>query len=302
MRRRDFIKGVVGSTAWSFAALAQQSKPVRLGYLVGEAREDPAAQNLRRQFVLGMRDFGYIEGRNYVMEERYAAGQMDLLASYAQGLVDLPVDVIVAGGEAAIRAAKRATSQIPIVMTLAADPVGSGLVPTLAHPAGNVTGMSALASDLASKRVELLKELVPQAKRVAVLWNPGNQSKVTEWKDTQLAAQSAALTLLPFDVQTSAEIDRALPSIKREQPDAMIVLTDSFTIAFRQQIGEFVAANRLPTGDQGICGRGRIGKLRRQPRRPVATRCQLRCKNFERRQARRLAGRAADAVRACCQP
>jgi putative ABC transport system substrate-binding protein len=146
---------------------------VRLGYLVGEAREDPAAQNLRRQFVLGMRDLGYIEGRNYVMEERYAAGQMDLLASYAQGLVDLPVDVIVAGGEAAIRAAKRATSQIPIVMTLAADPVGSGLVPTLAHPAGNVTGMSALASDLASKRVELLKELVPQAKRVAVLWNPG---------------------------------------------------------------------------------------------------------------------------------
>jgi putative ABC transport system substrate-binding protein len=244
MRRRDFIKGVVGSTAWSFAALAQQT--VRLGYLVGEAREDPAAQNLRRQFVLGMRDLGYIEGRNYVMEERYAAGQMDRFASYAQGLVDLPVDVIVAGGEAAIRAAKRATSQIPIVMTLAADPVGSGLVPTLAHPAGNVTGMSALASDLASKRVELLKELVPQAKRVAVLWNPGNQSKVTEWKDTQLAAQSAALTLLPFDVQTSAEIDRALPSIKREQPDAMIVLTDSFTIAFRQKIGEFVAANRLP--------------------------------------------------------
>jgi hypothetical protein len=106
MRRRDFIKGVVGSTAWSFAALAQQT--VRLGYLVGEAREDPAAQNLRRQFVLGMRDLGYIEGRNYVMEERYAAGQMDRFASYAQGLVDLPVDVIVAGGEAAIRAAKRA--------------------------------------------------------------------------------------------------------------------------------------------------------------------------------------------------
>src|SRR6516164_8900426 len=116
MRRRDFIKGVVGSTAWSFAARAQQSKPVRLAYLVGEAREDPAAQSLRRQFVLGMRDLGYIEGRNYVMEERYAAGQMDRFASYAQGLVDLPIDVIVAGGEAAIRGAKRATSQIPIVM------------------------------------------------------------------------------------------------------------------------------------------------------------------------------------------
>jgi putative ABC transport system substrate-binding protein len=193
-----------------------------------------------------MRDLGYIEGRDYVMEERYAAGQMDRFTTYAQELVDVPVDVIVAGGEAAIRAAKRATSQIPIVMTLAADPVGSGLVPSLAHPGGNVTGMSALASDLAGKRVELLKELLPQAKHIAVLWNPSNQSKVTEWKDTQLAAQSAALTLRPFDAQTSAEIGQAFQAIKRERPDAMIVLTESFTLAFRQQIGEFALANRLP--------------------------------------------------------
>jgi ABC-type uncharacterized transport system substrate-binding protein len=246
MKRREFITLVGSVTAWPLMVWAQQSKPVRLGYLQGDVRDDPAARNLRRQFVLGMRDLGYIEGRDYVMEERYASGQMDRLPTYALELVDLPVDVIVAGGEASIRAAKRATSQIPIVMTLAADPVGSGLVPTLAHPGGNVTGMSALASDLAGKRVELLKELCPQAKRVALLWNPSNQSKVTEWKDTQLAAEAAALTLLPFDVQTSGEIDRAFPSIKREQPDAMIVLTESFTLAFRQQIGEFVVANRLP--------------------------------------------------------
>jgi putative ABC transport system substrate-binding protein len=246
MRRRDFIIGTVGSTTWSLATRAQQSKLVRLGYLEGEAREDAAGQNLRRQFVLGMRDLGYIEGRDYVIEERYAAGQMDRFTTYAQELVDVPVDVIVAGGEAAIRAAKRATSQIPIVMTLAADPVGSGLVPSLAHPGGNVTGMSALASDLAGKRVELLKELLPQAKHIAVLWNPSNQSKVTEWKDTQLAAQSAALTLRPFDAQTSAEIGQAFQAIKRERPDAMIVLTESFTLAFRQQIGEFALANRLP--------------------------------------------------------
>jgi putative ABC transport system substrate-binding protein len=244
MRRRDFIKVVAGAAAgWPVIARAQH---VRLGYLQGDVRDDPAAQNLRRQFVLGMRDFDYIEGRDYVMEERYASGQMERLATYAQELVDLSVDVIVAGGEASIRAAKRATSQIPIVMTIAADPVGSGLVPTLAHPGGNLTGMSGLASDMASKRVELLKELLPQAKRVAVLWNPSNQSKVTEWKDTQIAAQSAALILLPFDVQTSAEIDRSFPSIKREQPDAMIVLTESFTLAFRQPIGQFAVANRLP--------------------------------------------------------
>src|SRR5262245_21217731 len=181
MRRRTFIAhlGTV-SVAWSLAARAQQRKLARLGYLQGEAREDATIQNLRRQFVLGMRDLDYIQGRDYVLEERYFGGQIDRAGTYAQELVDLRVDVIVAGGEAAIRAAKRATSQIPIVMTLAADPVGSGLVPTLAHPGGNVTGMSALASDLASKRVELLRELVAQAKRIAVLWNPSNQSKVTE--------------------------------------------------------------------------------------------------------------------------
>jgi putative tryptophan/tyrosine transport system substrate-binding protein len=99
---------------------------------------------------------------------------------------------------------------------------------------------------MASKRVELLKELLPQAKRVAVLWNPSNQSKVTEWKDTQIAAQSTGLTLLPFDAQTAGEIDRAFQAIKREQPDALIVLTESFTLAFRKQIGEVAVANRLP--------------------------------------------------------
>src|SRR5262249_22114464 len=233
MRRRTFIAhlGTV-SVAWSLAARAQQRKLARLGYLQGEAREDATIQNLRRQFVLGMRDLDYIQGRAYGLEERYFGGQIDRAGTYAQELVDLRVDVIVAGGEAAIRAAKRATSQIPIVMTLAADPVGSGLVPTLAHPGGNVTGMSALASDLASKRVELLRELVAQAKRIAVLWNPSNQSQVTEWKDTQIAAQSAGMTLLPVEAQTSTEIDQAFQSINHERPDAMIVLNESLTLAF----------------------------------------------------------------------
>lgn len=247
MRRRDFISLVGGAAAtWPLAARAQQGKLVRLGYLEGGARTDPTVQNLRRQFVLGMRDLGYLEGRDYVMEERYAAGQMDKFAAYAQELVSIPVDVIVAGGEAPIRAAKRATTQIPIVMTLSADPIGSGLVSNIAHPGGNLTGMSALASDLAGKRVELLRELLPKAKRVAVLWNPSNQSKITEWKDTQLAAQSAGFELLPFDAQTPTELDRAFSAIKREQTDGMITLAESFTIAFRDQIGKFALANKLP--------------------------------------------------------
>ena len=246
MTRRDFIAMLGGAAVWPLAARAQAGKLVRLGYLEGGARADPTTQNLRRQFVLGMRDLGYNEGRDYLLEERYAAGQLDSFPAYAQELVKLPVDMIVAGGEAAIRAAKRATTQTPIVMTLAADPIGSGLVPNLAHPGGNLTGMSALASDLAGKRVELLKELVPKAKRVAVLWNPSNQSKVTEWKDTQIAAQSVGLILAPAEAQTPAELEPALAAVRRVPPDAMIAFTESFTLAFRQKIGDFALANRLP--------------------------------------------------------
>ncbi len=247
MRRREFITLVGGTAvAWPLAARAQTGKLVRLGYLDGGARADPTVQNLRRQFVLGMRDLGYNEGRDYLLEERYAAGQLDNFPAHAHELVELPVDVIVAGGEAAIRAAKRATSRIPIVMTLAADPIGSGLVPNLAHPGGNLPGLRALAWALAGKRAELLKELVPKAKRVAVLWNPSNQSKVTEWKDTQIAAQSVGLILVPVEAQTLAELDPALAAIRRERPDAMIAFTESFTLAFRQKIGEFALANQLP--------------------------------------------------------
>ena len=247
MRRRDFIAIVGGAVLASAPEVrGQQGKPARLGLMEGGEGTDPTVQNLRRQFVVGMHDLGYIEGRDYILETRYAAGQLERFESYARELVEIKVDIIVAGGEAAIRAAKRATTQIPIVMALAADPVGSGLVSNLAHPGGNLTGMSALASDLASKRVELLKELVPNAKRISVLWNPSNQAKVTEWKDTQVTAQSLGLTLLPFDAQTRAELDRAFAGIKREQPDGMITLTKSFTIAFRNPIAEFALANRLP--------------------------------------------------------
>jgi putative ABC transport system substrate-binding protein len=247
MRRREFIT-LLGCAvlASAFEAHGQQGKPARLGYLVGGAETDQTVQNLRHQFLLGMRDLGYIEGRDYVLEGRYAAGQLERLESSARELVELRVDIILAEGEAAIRAAKRATTQIPIVMTLAADPTGSGLIANLAHPGGNLTGMSALASDLAGKRVELLKELVPNAKRISVLWNPSNQSKITEWKDTQITAQSVGFILLPFDAQTPVELDRAFVAINRERPDAMIAFSDSFTIAFRHQIAEFALTNRLP--------------------------------------------------------
>ena len=248
MRRREFITLLGGAAAaWPMAARGQPAKLLRLGYLDAGARSDPTVQSLRRQFLLGLRDLGYAEGRNFRMEERYADGQLDRLPTLATELIRLPVDIIAAaGGEAPIHAAHQATSIIPIVMLIAADPVGSGFVVSLAHPGGNVTGMSSLTSDIGSKRVELLKEIVPDAKRVAVLWNSGNVSKVVEWKETQAAAQSSGLNLQSVEAKTASELEDALSLIGRLQPDAMIALADGLTIAFRQRLGAFALDNRLP--------------------------------------------------------
>jgi putative ABC transport system substrate-binding protein len=193
-----------------------------------------------------MRDLGYVEGRHFKMEDRNAEGHLDRLPALAAELVHLPVDILVAAGEASIRAAKQATDEIPIVMTLAADPVGSGLVPSLAHPGGNVTGMSALTADMAGKRVELLKELVPSATRVVVLWNSNNQSKVVEWKDTEIAARAVGLLLRSVEVRALEQFDRAFTAVVREKPDALITFAESLTLTARQQIGRFALNNRLP--------------------------------------------------------
>ncbi len=180
------------------------------------------------------------------MEDRSADGRLDRLPALAIELARLPVDMFVVGGDAPIRAAMQASDKIPIVMTLAADPIGSGFVASLARPGSNVTGMSAVAPDLASKRVELLKEVVPTAARAAVLWNSNNQSKVAEWKDTQEAARTVGLALRSFEARWPEELDDALAAIRNNLPDALIAFADGFTIAHRRRIGSFALANRLP--------------------------------------------------------
>jgi putative tryptophan/tyrosine transport system substrate-binding protein len=246
MQRRDFITLLGGAASWPLTARAQQSKVVRLGYLEPQMPKDLVAANLRRQFLLGLRDLGYVEGRHFKMEDRSADGRLDRLPALAIELARLPVDMFVVGGDAPIRAAMQASDKIPIVMTLAADPIGSGFVASLAHPGSNVTGMSAVAPDLASKRVELLKEVVPTAARAAVLWNSNNQSKVAEWKDTQDAARTVGLALRSFEARWPEELDDALAAIRNNLPDALIAFADGFTIAHRRRIGSFALANRLP--------------------------------------------------------
>jgi putative tryptophan/tyrosine transport system substrate-binding protein len=226
LKRREFIMLLASGVAWPLAARAQQAKVIRLGYLDPARPTDATAINLRRQFLLGMRDLGYIEGRHFRMDDRNAEGRIDRLPALASELARLPVDFFVVFGDSSIAAAIQASDSIPIVMTLAADPVGSGFVNSLARPGGNVTGMSALAPDLAGKRVELLKEIVPRAARVAVLWNSSNRAKITEWNDTQAPARTVGLTLHPFEARSQTELDSALAAIGQNLPDALIVFNE----------------------------------------------------------------------------
>ena len=221
MKRREFITLLGGATiAWPLAARAQQPKLIRLGYL------DPR--------------------RHFKMEDRSADGQLDRLSNLATELERLPVDMFVVGGDAPIIAAMRASDTIPIAMTLAADPIRSGFIESLAHPGGNVMGMSALASDMAGKRLELLKEAVPRAQRVAVLWNSDNPSKVAEWGETQEAAGTVGLALRSVEARSRDELETALAAIGKNLPDAMLTFAEGLTISLRQRIGTFALANRLP--------------------------------------------------------
>jgi putative ABC transport system substrate-binding protein len=247
MRRREFITLLGGAAGWPLAARAQQPKLVRLGLLDSYSRSaDLVAANLGRQLVLGLRDVGLVQGHHFQIEQRSAEGRFDRLPGLARELADVPVDMFVVGGEASIRAAMQATDKIPIIMALAPDPVGSGFITSLARPGGNVTGMSALAPELAGKRVELLKEIVPRAAHAAVLWNSSVQAKVIEWQDTQQPARSVSLTLRSFEARSPEELDGALAAIGRDLPDALLTFTDGFTIAFRQRIGSFALTKRLP--------------------------------------------------------
>jgi putative ABC transport system substrate-binding protein len=189
MDRRDTVLALLALGAAPLAAEAQQAaKVTRIGYLSANLAASP---HLPEAFHQGLRDLGYVEGRNVVTEYRYAEGKVERLPALAAELVALKVDVIVASGTLAALAAKQATSALPIVFSPAGDPVGSGLVTSLARPGGNVTGLSAFAPELVGKRLELLKQAVPGVSRVAVLWQPGAFGERAEM-DTLKRAEVAA--------------------------------------------------------------------------------------------------------------
>ncbi|HSC63369.1 MAG TPA: ABC transporter substrate-binding protein [Caldimonas sp.] len=198
-------------------------------------------------FTLGLKELGYVEGRNIVVEHRDAAGRTDRLPALASELVALKVDVIVAPSTPAAQAAKRASETVPIVFAGAAEPISDGLVASLARPGGNLTGLSNASADLVGKRVELLKQVLPKLARVAVLWHamPG-QTDEDMLKATDVAARALGMQMQPVEARTGADLDRAFAEMKRAGADSLTVLPIATFFSERKRIIEMAAAHRLP--------------------------------------------------------
>jgi putative tryptophan/tyrosine transport system substrate-binding protein len=197
-------------------------------------------------FFDALRELGWVEGKNLLVERRYGENRLERLPVIAAELIRLNVDVIVGSGTLAPLAAKRATSTIPIVMAAAGDPLGSGLVASLARPGGNVTGMSLMAPDLGGKRLELLKEVLPRLTRVAVLWNAGNPYPAIVFKETQAAARTLGVEIQSLAVRGPDDFDGAFEAAREQRPDALITVEDPLTVSNQKLIAEFAARQQFP--------------------------------------------------------
>jgi putative ABC transport system substrate-binding protein len=247
MKRREFITLLGAAIAWPLAARAQRTgKMSRIGYLgVSSPSLEPHYIEAFRQ---KLRDLGHIDGENIAIEYRWAEGHDDRLPNLATELVHLKPDVIVTSGTPGALAAMQATRTIPIVMASSADPVNAGLVASLARPGGNVTGFTIRGAELEGKRLEFLKQAIPELSRVAVLWNPNNPAIVSYFETMKnIAAPALRISLNPIaEVRRVDELDNAFAVIARAQPQALVVFPDRFLLAHRKRIVEFATANRLP--------------------------------------------------------
>jgi ABC-type uncharacterized transport system substrate-binding protein len=225
------------------AAAPPPGQVYRIGYL----GTDPPPAHRWDAFLDGLRERGYIEGRNLVFERRFSEGKEERFPEFAAELVRLQVDCILVPTTPAALAAKHATQTIPIVILTAIDPVGAGFVASLARPGGNLTGLSVLAPELSGKRLELLKEVVPELTRVAVLWNAANPAHASAWEETQAAARALGLRLHAQDVRGPQDLEGAFARMAWARPEAPLVLQDSLINMYQQQIAEFVTQQHLPS-------------------------------------------------------
>jgi putative tryptophan/tyrosine transport system substrate-binding protein len=248
MRRREFVTLLGGTLTRPLAARAQQAEKIsRVGFLANDP--NIPTQQAGRAFLDGLRESGFIEGKNVIIERRFAEGRIDQYDALASELINSRADVIVTSASDATLAAKRATAQIPIVMMNVYDPVGQGIVPSLARPGGNITGViQDESAEIAAKRLQLLKDAVPNISRVAVLINMDEPYATVEWKALGQAAQSLRLALQAIPVHSVGEYADAFDQMTKEKPDALFVaISAPLSFTNRRLIVELAAKRRLPT-------------------------------------------------------
>lgn len=242
--RRELIAALGSAAVWPLTARAQQARKI---HTIGVLSPAVLVFNGGSAFSNGLQELGWIEGQNIAIEWRYAENRLERLPGLAAELVRLNVEVIVAVGTLGPLAAKRATSTIPIVMTAAGDPLSSGLVASLAHPGGNVTGLSLMVPDIAGKRLELLREILPRLARVAVLWNAANPYPAIVFKETQAAGKRLGIEVQSLEVRSPDDFNDAFEKARRQRPDALVEIEDPLTISLYKRIVKFAAAEHLPS-------------------------------------------------------
>ena len=273
MNRREFITLLgAAAAAWPLAVWAQQPARVKRIGLMGNLQLRPIESFRNR-----LREFGYIEGQNLIVEYRFAEGREERYSDFAAELVALPVDLIVTWGTPAAFAAKRATTTIPIVLGGIGDVINTGLVSNLARPDANITGFIALNVELEEKRLELLQEVVPSLSRVAVLGNSSNPLNRINLETAHRAAQKLSVAIEGFEVRSSEEVRSALRALVEARPDAALLASDTLLLGERRQIVDAMATSKIRRYIRSANTRGRrLRRLRRQHIHPVSARCRLR--------------------------
>jgi len=247
MRRREFITLLGLAASLPLAARAQKDRVRLVGILAPIPEHDPGTVKYNAAFLDRLRQLGYIDGKTVQIHWRYAGGALDRLPGLARELVALKVDVIVAVAVAASLAAREATARIPIVMVHAGNPIGAGLIKSLSQPGGNVTGMTSMLSDLGSKQIEVLHQMVPSARRIALLSNPSNAGTAPWLRSAADAAQRFGLELVAVDVVAPQDFGPAFARIEQSQAEALLVGGEPLTLSNREAVIAFAARRRLPT-------------------------------------------------------
>lgn len=244
IRRRQFV---IAAGALLTAPLVAKAQPSGKVYRIGWLSVGPGPIPPHAAFFDALRELGYIEGRNIIVERRFGAGSVDRLNEFAAELVALKVDLIVAAATPAAQAARKATTTIPIIFVAVVDPVGAGLVASLARPAANITGLSLVSAELIAKRLELISEVVPKLSRIAVFLNPTNASNTLQLREAETAARTLRVQLQLLKVQAPNDFERAFQAAVQDRAGALMVLDDPLGFIERARVASLAAKHRLPT-------------------------------------------------------